>query len=108
MLATTCSTTRAVQEELGQADPVTRPAGVAALGNELLHRDKHWQHMDNSSSQLPVPITSTHTHASALVVSAAVHSALQCTAGTTPLPPASAAPGLAEHPSWDSAPKDRN
>lgn len=33
MLATTCSTTHAVQEELGQADPVARPVGMAVLGN---------------------------------------------------------------------------
>lgn len=33
MLATTCHTTQAVQEELGQADPVTRPVGVAVPGN---------------------------------------------------------------------------
>lgn len=33
VLATTCSTTQAVQEELGQADPVTRPVRVAVPGN---------------------------------------------------------------------------
>lgn len=59
VLATTCYTTQAVQEELGQADAVTRPVGVAVLGiNYCTNTGSAWR---TSSFQLPVPITSTHT-----------------------------------------------
>lgn len=67
----------------------------------MLHRDKHWQHMDNLQLQTACPNYQSHLRLSAGVTCCS--HALQCTGAS--IPPCISS---AEHLNWGSAPRDRN